>query len=346
MVVSATCKSWSYRFRDGRNKLKQVKLGEWPDLSLAGAVSKWEAHKQTRHLEPAKVAPTVKELVDAYCIEHLQVRRKLASNRVDMLYRHMGDLWNMDASGVGRGEAHRLLQGLKDKPAVQRLMKIEMAACWNHAIDSGRLLTEINPWSRLKVAPVGVRQRVFSDDELRVMLPWLPNSTLTAPMQRIFLLVLLTGMRAGEVCGMRTDDLDLPKGEYHLGAADTKTAVGRIVYLSPWAVRVLTEQLADAGEQAEWVFPNRSGRGALKQPTYSNALWHARETCPVQGWTGHDGRRTMRTGLAMLGCPPDIGERLVGHSIGGVRAVYDLYLYGREQREWADRWGGHLRSLT
>jgi hypothetical protein len=64
LVVSLTCRSWSYRFKDGRNKLKQVKLGEWPLLSLAGAVAKWEEARQAKHL-PAKVTHTVKELVDA-----------------------------------------------------------------------------------------------------------------------------------------------------------------------------------------------------------------------------------------------------------------------------------------
>lgn len=345
MVVSTTCRSWSYRFRDGRNKLKQVKLGEWPAMSLAGAVSKWEAARQQKAL-PAKVTHTVKELIDAYCVEHLQVRRKLASNRVDMLYRHIGDLWNVEAAGVGRTEAHRLLQGLTDKPSIQRLMKVELAACWNHAIDSGRLTSEFNPWQRQKVAPVGARQRVFSDSELRDLLKWLPNSKLTAGMRRIFMLVLLTGARAGEVCGMRVTALDLNKGEWQLAGEDTKTGVGRVVALNSWAVEILHDQLREAPLSQLWVFPNRAGTGAVKQPIYSNALWHAREDCPISGWVGHDGRRTCRTGLAKLGCPDAVGEAMLGHASKGVVGVYQVYRYGKEQREWAEKWGQHLSQLV
>lgn len=53
----------------------------------------------------------------------------------------------------------------------------------------------------------------------------------------------------------------------------------------------------------------------------------------------------MRTGLAKLGCPHEIAERLIGHTIGGVAALYDLYSYGPEQKAWMQRWGKHLNEV-
>jgi len=345
MVVSATCRSWSYRFRDGRNKLKQTKLGEWPGMSLAGAVTAWEGARQQKAL-PAKVTHTVKEIVDAYCVEHLQVRRKHPSNRVDMLYRHLGDLWNRDAASVGRTDAAALLSGLKAKPAVQRLMRVELAACWNHAIDTGRLLVETNPWSRQRVAPVGKRQRVLNEGELTAWLRWLPTSSLTVTMRDVAMLVLLTGARAGEVCSMRWADVDLDGGTWQLRAEATKSGIGRTVQLSGPASNVLSSRADVAGGGGEWVFPNRNGKGPIKQAIYSNALWHARETCPVQGWTGHDLRRQCRSGLAMLGCPDPVAEAVLGHSIPGIVGVYQVYSYAREQKHWLEKWGRHLKGLT
>jgi integrase len=259
-----------------------------------------------------------------------------------MLYRHLGDLWNVDAAAVGRVEANRLLTGLKDKPAVQKLMKIELAATWEMAITTGRLTSEHNPWRRVPVAPSRARQRVFSDAELVAMLKWLPASSLSKQNQTIFMLVLLTGMRAGEVCAMRWAGVDLKAGTYALAGSDTKNGVGRTVQLSSWAV----ELLSGLKQETKWCFPNTAGTGAVKQPIYSNALWHARETCPVQDWTGHDGRRTCRTVLARLGCPDAVGEAILGHTQKGIIGVYQTYRFDAEQREWMQRLGDHLRNLV
>jgi len=159
----------------------------------------------------------------------------------------------------------------------------------------------------------------------------------------VLLLTLYTAARSGECISIAWNEIDLGRAEWHLRGEDTKTGVGRVVPLNALAVELLTRRKANA--TGVWVFPAVNRNGAMKQHILVNALCARRESCPVQGWTAHDLRRSARTGLARLGCPADIGERLVGHTIGGVRAVYDLYSYGREQREWAAKWGEHLTGL-
>ena len=46
----------------------------------------------------------------------------------------------------------------------------------------------------------------------------------------------------------------------------------------------------------------------------------------------HDLRRTARTLLSRAGISADIGERCLGHVIGGVRRHYDLHEYETEKR--------------
>jgi integrase len=64
-------------------------------------------------------------------------------------------------------------------------------------------------------------------------------------------------------------------------------------------------------------------------------------------WTPHDCRRTFRTGLAALGIPDHIGERLINHAVyqseGGHRiskmdGVYNHHPYEAEKRAAMDRW--------
>jgi Arm DNA-binding domain/Phage integrase family len=53
-----------------------------------------------------------------------------------------------------------------------------------------------------------------------------------------------------------------------------------------------------------------------------NAIW----------WTIHDLRRTARTLMTQAGVDPDHAERALGHTIGGVRGVYDRHAYRKEKR--------------
>jgi integrase len=54
--------------------------------------------------------------------------------------------------------------------------------------------------------------------------------------------------------------------------------------------------------------------------------------CGVTDWTLHDCRRTHRTLASRAGVAADIGERCMGHVIGGVRAVYDKHKYLSEMQ--------------
>ncbi len=66
----------------------------------------------------------------------------------------------------------------------------------------------------------------------------------------------------------------------------------------------------------------------------------------VTGWTWHDLRRTMRTGLSRLGIRRDIAELTIGHSVGGrLEATYNLYEFAEEKRLALDAWVRHVQGL-
>ncbi len=66
----------------------------------------------------------------------------------------------------------------------------------------------------------------------------------------------------------------------------------------------------------------------------------------VTGYTLHDLRRTVRTGLSRLGIRPDIAERVIGHSVGGkLGETYDIYSYRDEKLQALQAWETHITSL-
>jgi hypothetical protein len=56
-------------------------------------------------------------------------------------------------------------------------------------------------------------------------------------------------------------------------------------------------------------------------------------------------RRTGRTGLARLGVPFDIAERVLNHAREKIHAAYDLHEYVEEKREALQAWETYLRRL-
>lgn len=50
LVGAASRKTWTYRYKDAEGKLKQVKLGEWPTMSVGDAVSAWNTGREGKRV--------------------------------------------------------------------------------------------------------------------------------------------------------------------------------------------------------------------------------------------------------------------------------------------------------
>ena len=130
---------------------------------------------------------------------------------------------------------------------------------------------------------------------------------------------LYTGARSGEVCSMRSRDVDLDAKIWT--HTQGKTGDVSVTTLSAPTVEVLRDRLGE-----EYVFPVRSN--PVNQKALRVALFASRkagDACLIDQWTSHDLLRTTRTSLARLGCPFEIGESILGHRLPGVAGVYNVY---------------------
>ena len=64
-----------------------------------------------------------------------------------------------------------------------------------------------------------------------------------------------------------------------------------------------------------------------------------------QEFTPHDIRRTMRTRLAELNVPEFIAERVLGHKLDGMLAVYNLHDYLPAKRKALEAWETKLDAI-
>ena len=77
----------------------------------------------------------------------------------------------------------------------------------------------------------------------------------------------------------------------------------------------------------------------------SQALLSARETIGVENVTPHDLRRTASTGMASLGVPKFIREKVLNHTQGRLDKVYDQHAYDDEKRDALERWADRLTVI-
>jgi integrase len=122
---------------------------------------------------------------------------------------------------------------------------------------------------------------------------------------------------------------------------DVKQGGTHVLPLSTGAMKVL------AGiERAEspYVFPAPTRAGYVDHP--QKAVLKVRERSGVSDFRLHTLRTTVRTRLSELGVAPDVGERILGHTMGKIRSIYDKHDYVPQMRAALETWARTLTALV
>lgn len=188
------------------------------------------------------------------------------------------------------------------------------------------------------------RNRFLTDAEIRTLLEWLPASGFSQNQRLALRLTLETGCRTGEAISARWQEFDLKNGTWSLPR--TKTDAPRVIRLSRQTQRWLggVREIASS----VWICPSPKTGSHLQQKLLTETMWRMRRAGglpAIDPWTPHDLRRTVRTGIARLGCPRAVAEAILGHSVGGIVGVYDQHAYEAEAGRWLQTWNDHLDTL-
>jgi integrase len=210
----------------------------------------------------------------------------------------------------------------------------------------GEGLIESNPVVGTTRLEEKSRERVLGLDELRQIWSALPDSDYG----RILKLLLLTGARAGEIAGLRRDELR--DGAILLPGTRTKNHREHLIPLSGPASATTAAALKQRGDKRNLVF----GQGVGPFSGWSNCKEvldrRIAEAAgkPLTPWRIHDLRRSFATHAAAIGIQPHIVEVLLGHvSTGprsGVAGIYNRHAYEAEQRTALERWAEYLMAVV
>ena len=349
-VTPGGAKSWVWRYRF-EGKQKRLTFGTYPHMTLSQARTELATaqDKLARKIDPIDDRPsgeTVADLIELYRQRHLPKLRSAPHQerrlQVDILpalghlrlgdvtRRRIGDLIYKKAA-TGPVSANRV-----------RSLIIHLFKC---GVEWG--LLESSPATMVSPAvEEKARDKVLSDEQLAKTCRII-ESIRDVRISRILQLLLFTGQRVTEVCGMTKSEIDLKKRLWILPASRAKNAREHIIPLNDLALAVV---LAAVQEQnGQYVFPAISKRQPYVHRHSIGQAW--RRLCrinEIDGVTPHDIRRTVATGMGKLGVQPHVIEAVLNHVSGhkaGVAGIYQRHDYLEEKRQALAAWGSHIAGL-
>jgi integrase len=210
-----------------------------------------------------------------------------------------------------------------------------------------------------------VSQRFLSPTEIAAFWKALDSYRGMTPTVRNGLkLLLLTGVRSGELLRATWAEVDSKAATWTIPVAHQKLTKDRERTARPWTVplsplalnlleelRPLAESLGSQNVMAS--FHPASPGESLTEKSLNHAmrrLFQGEE--PVLRFDGerptpHDLRRTMRTHLGeTLGTPWHVAERCLNHSLGKITTTYDVGDYLAERRAALEKWAAYVQRLV
>ena len=240
---------------------------------------------------------------------------------------------NKPLGEITRADVVEFLDGLERKHGLRHQVnrcRETLRAIFAFAVE--RELIAVNPVIGVSKRKVEIpRDRTLSRDELASL--WRALNRLPELPRAYFREVLLTGARRNEVGGMAWSELDLDAALWRLPADRNKSARSFEIPLpSP-----VVETLRMLPRLGPLVF-TLNGKRPM---TLHRWIERVRNDAGLIDARLHDLRRTLRTGLAELGIPFEVAERVLNHAMPGLEAVYNHHNYLGEKRRalalWAER---------
>jgi integrase len=347
-------KSWvlSYRNADGRKRLHTISdyhtltLEKARDAALdllsrirAGADPVAGQHEP----KPAPALPTFGDVADLWAERYADTRlrtAKEARQRLAMVGDRFRDTAAVEITSPMVVELHARLG--KERGPYQANRTIEnVRGVFNWAADpkrGGLLPTgHPNPAAGIERFKERSRSRWLTERELGRLLRALDREE--PETQAIVRLMLLTGVRKGEVLGAQWSHVDLDARRWLL--PETKNDEPRVVPLSVEAVQIIRDLPRRLG--SPYLFPSpkdaREPLADLKRP------WERiRRRARLHGVRVHDLRRTVGASLAQAGVPlQQIGEAL-GHKSQRATLVY-ARLAAQQSRDALDLIGTAIAGV-
>lgn len=351
--------TWYFTYRiGGRSTAPQrLKLGNYPDLSLKAARAKrdqcraWLAegknpkHQLTVTTQETLKPVTVKEALEYWIREYASHKRANVEKHIEQLNKHIYPY--IGAFPLSMCETRHWLEcfsRVRDEAPVAagyllQMCKQALKFCRVHRYAVSNVLDD------LTIDDVGRKQNKRDREHTRQELAdiWRECSGMKFKPYYSALLRLLVvfGCRTQELRMSRVTEWDLNDWVWTVPKEHSKGGE-KILRPIPVEIRLFIKQLLEQNQNTGLLL------GEIKKPEavsqWGRMLY--KRLGHSEPWTLHDLRRTFATTLNNMGIAPHVVEQLLGHTLGGVMAVYNRSQYLPEKLDALNKWTERLDLLS
>ncbi|MBA6356801.1 MULTISPECIES: site-specific integrase [unclassified Colwellia] len=344
--------SFQYRYRF-QTIAKRLTLGRFPDLTLAQARDKIPELRQLlnngkdpivelkRLITPS--GASIDDCIYAFIDRHVSKLRKNTQNLYCYtLKRHAIGAFDFPVEDVTIREWYNYFDKIEDEyteiTAQDILVRLKtcMRFCIKRNIISSSTILMIAPKDVGKASEIG--DRVVSPKEVLVIWKALNQSKCYPTTKNAIKLAILTGARLGEIRHMEACDIDLNTKLWTIPKAKSKTNKKFVRPLAPEALKIIKWQIETFGDLTHFVFPSGSYNRHISPQTINKLSRSIVKNMEMERWSCHDFRRSLSTILSSKKVELHVTEKMLGHSLGGILAVYNKHEWLEEQREAYELW--------
>lgn len=358
-ITKAGSITWIFKYRLGGREAeaKLLTIGKYPDLTLSKAremrdqCRTWLAEgsdpqrkiklDRAQTLKPVTVKEAIEYWLTEYVDENLVLADRYRERFEKHLFPYIGEIALTDC------DTHYWLRCFsmvkKTAPSVAgALLQMSQQALKFCRV---RRFAISNVLEGITKQDIGVktnkRKRVLSEKEVAEFLQAIHGNFFNPYYESIFYLLLVFGARTVEVRMSKMNEWDLEQRLWTVPEHNSKTRE-RIIRPIPDAVidriKMLKQQNKNSeyllGELKDFTTVSMSGRRVWKRLNQN------------EKWGLHDLRRTFSTMMSDMGIAPHIVELLLGHTLGGVLAVYNRSQYLPEKLDALNKWCERLDVLA
>lgn len=356
-VSSTGAKSWSFTYRIV-GKPRRLSLGGYPGVSLKlarerardarGAVQRGEDPVEDRKAAERDrrqngFTGCARDFVKQYCKPKLRTWKDIESAFERLVIPEWGE---KPVKEIRRRDVVELLDRVAVKTPYQaNHLRAFLSRFFKWCIE--REIVEVSPVIGVsRTIKPQARSRILTDKELVAL--WKATERMGGAFGACTRFLMTTGVRREEGGALRWGELD--GGWASLPASRMKGGRDFKVALSVMAKRIVEER--PRFEKCDYVFTTNgrspiSGWGKAKEKLSEYMAMELGE--PVADWRLHDLRRTLASGLAMLGFRGEVIKRVLGHAANtnDVTAVhYNWHNYDVEALEAAEAWSAYITKLV
>lgn len=205
-------------------------------------------------------------------------------------------------------------------------------------------LTKLSVKNIGKKADVG--DRVLTYTELAKIWLGLENSKIASSNKMLHQLLLLWGARLSELRLSTIGEFNMEDLIWTTPSIHSK--MGNVIRRPIFEqIQPSIERLLNSGNKI--LFPGQELDKAIDRSSSNTYMKKFRATLDIPEWRTHDFRRSLVTNLSSEGVMPHVTEKMLGHELGGVMAVYNKHDWMEEQRKayelYADKIFWHVKKL-